>query len=154
MAAKIKRKLLRKHVVRSIDYGRFFFLQRSEVVTVGGGDVDLVEMHIFHISASFSLQKQKKPRENKKKSRYYMATPLAPCSLWGFVFFFVFSIFFVFDPKCQKPRENKKKTLDTIWLPPWPHVVRGGFFFPRGSVCFWKSNAFLKDHILLEWNVY
>ena len=27
-----------------------------EVVTVGGGDVDLVEMRMFHTSASFSLQ--------------------------------------------------------------------------------------------------
>ena len=171
-----------------------------EVVTVGGGDVDLVEMRIFHTSASFPLQMKqiktfallslqmnqknlektkkknsrhymatplapcslwsfffvfcflvfsrflafwvknqknlKKPKKQQKKqnSRHYMATPLAPCSLWSFIFFLVFSGFLALWVKNQKNFEKTKntkqtKTLDTIWLPPWPHVVCGVLFF-------------------------
>ena len=51
-------------------------------------------------------------------------------------FFFVFFVFSRFlalgvknKKKPEKTKNKKNKTLDTIWLPPWPHVVCGVFFF-------------------------
>ena len=94
--------------------------------------------------------KCQKPRENKKQnSRHYMATPLAPCSLWSFVFFcffLVFSRFFCFCPKVPKTsrKQKKHKTLDTIWLPPlapcslWSFVFLF-FLFSRGFFGLTKS---------------
>ena len=141
---------------------------------MGGGDVDLVEMRMFHTSASFSLQmnqtknicfvlppktkktsRKQKKHQKKQNSRHYMATPLAPCSLWSF---FLFSRgFWHFGSKTKKTSRKQKKTLDTIWLPPWPHVVCGVFFsrsFFTIEECFLRRiNYSLKNGLLRKSSV-
>ena len=103
---------------------------------MGGGDVDLVEMRIFHTSTSLSF------KMNQIASVSYIC--------------FIFSsnetnqnICFIVSPnEPKKTRESKTttKTLNTIWLPPWPHVVCGVFFFLGFSRGFWHFGSKTKKN--------
>ena len=86
--------------------------------------MDLVEMRVFHTSASLSFQMNQ----------------IAYVSYIRFIFSSNETnqnICCIASPNEQKKtRENKKnKTLDTIWLPPWPHGSHLDLLLHRKTLC-------------------
>ena len=72
---------------------------------MGGGDVDLVEMNMFHTSASFSLQNRKK-NKTTRPNRHIGLNFL-------FFLFFGFLEIFLFSAQSSKNLGKTKKTKKT-----------------------------------------